>query len=62
MATTDQPDDRDFNRVVAFLRSLHGRREVFAKVTLSIQRGKIGMVHVDRSYTADQLPTVSVPD
>jgi hypothetical protein len=28
----------------------------YAKVTVSVQQGKVGMVHVDRSYTVDQLP------
>lgn len=28
----------------------------YAKVTVSVQAGQIEMVHVDRSYTLDQLP------
>jgi hypothetical protein len=57
MATTATRDDQD--RLRAFFDTLLGRRDAFAKVTVSVQRGRIAMVHVDRSYTLDQLPTVT---
>lgn len=42
-------------RLARFFAEL-AQAQAFAKVTVSVQKGKIGLVHVDRSYTPDQLP------
>lgn len=54
MATTATRDELD--RLRAFFDTILGKPETYAKVTVSVQRGRIAMVHVDRSYTVQQLP------
>jgi hypothetical protein len=56
MPTTVVRVDRD--RFLAFLDTLLARDDTFAKLTVSVQRGRIEMVHVDRSYRPDQLPVI----
>jgi hypothetical protein len=58
-ATGARRIDRD--RLVAFMDSLLGCDTTFAKVTISVQKGQIEMVHVDRSYRPDQLPIEPSP-
>lgn len=60
MATTATRDELDHLR--QFFATLLGQRDAYAKVTVSVQGGRVAMVHVDRSFKLDQLPTTATPD
>lgn len=60
MAPTATRDELD--RLRQFFATLLGHREVYAKVTVSVQGGQVAMVHVDRSFKLDQLPTATADD
>jgi len=55
MGTRGTDAATDLERLGRFFAGLV-QSKAFAKVTVSVQKGEIGLVHVDRSYTPDQLP------
>jgi hypothetical protein len=56
MGTSPREATSDLDRLQKFFATLLADDGAYAKVTVSVQRGKLGMVHVDRSYTIEQLP------
>lgn len=50
------PREQELDHLRRFFATLLGDREAYAKVTVTVQRGQVAMVHVDRSYTLEQLP------
>lgn len=45
-----------------FFATLLGHRDAYAKVTVSVQGGRVAMVHLDRSYKLEELPTTTGHD
>lgn len=61
LPVTDEPKPRlvpaktGMARLIAFLVE-QAQRKAYCTVTLTIQRGQIERVHVDQSFTMDELP------
>ena len=54
------PATRDeLDRLHRFFAGIVGQSGYYAKVTVSVQDGRVGLVHVDQTYRVQQLPTTS---